>query len=147
MIAQLSRVMGWVLLAWLFFRWIDVVYRGALGDVTGGGMYAVLFFLETGMLGLAAIGLISPALREDPGAVFRMAILIVMGGGLYRLNAALIGFMPGDGFSYFPSVLELTVTLGFAALGIMAYLYFVKRFPILGERVIRKTSASTGAKT
>lgn len=140
MIAQLSGVMGWVLMAFLFIRWIDVVYRGALGDATGGGMYAVLFFLETGMLGLAAIGLISPGVREDPGAVFRVAILIVLGGGLYRLNASLIGFMPGDGFSYFPSVLELMVTFGFVALGIMAYLYFVKRFPILGERTASGSS-------
>jgi Ni/Fe-hydrogenase subunit HybB-like protein len=144
MVAQLSRVMGWVILAFLLIRWVDVIYRGALGSATGGGMYAVLFFLETAMLGLAAIGLISPALREDPGAVFRMAMLIVLGGGLYRLDAALIGFMPGDGFSYFPSVLELLVTFGFAAMGVMAYLYFVKRFPILGERVPPSSPSRAG---
>jgi Ni/Fe-hydrogenase subunit HybB-like protein len=137
--------MGWVLVAFLFIRWIDVVYRGALGEAVGGGMYATLFFLETGLLGLASIGLISPALREEPGAVFRMAMLIVVGGGLYRLDAALIGFMPGDGFSYFPSVLELLVTFGFVAMGIMAYLYFVKRFPILGERTPAGQPARPGA--
>jgi Ni/Fe-hydrogenase subunit HybB-like protein len=66
----------------------------------------------------------------------RMAILIVLGGGLYRLNAALIGFMPGTHFAYFPSVIELFITLGFVAMAVAGYIYFVKRFPILAGRVV-----------
>lgn len=133
MVSALSRVMGWVLVAFLLIRWTDVVYRGALGSATEGGLYATLFFLESVLLGLPAIGLLTPSVREQPGAVFRLAMLIVLGGGLYRLDAALIGFMPGGSFSYFPSVLELLITLGFVAMALMGYLYFVKRFPILSS--------------
>lgn len=143
MISALSRVMGWVLLAFLVIRWTDVVYRGALGSTTEGGLYATLFFLETVLLGLPAVGLLTPSVRREPGAVFRLAMLIVLGGGLYRLNASLVGFMPGGNFSYFPSVLELLITFGFVAMAVMGYLYFVKRFPILSERSAPAGGSST----
>jgi len=39
--------------------------------------------------------------------------------------------MPGAHWSYFPSVLELVITFGFVTLGVLGYIYIVKRFPIL----------------
>jgi Ni/Fe-hydrogenase subunit HybB-like protein len=32
---------------------------------------------------------------------------------------------------YFPSVIELVIALGFASLAVLAYLFLVKRFPVL----------------
>ena len=43
--------------------------------------------------------------------------------------------MPSDSWSYFPSVPELIVSFGFISGGGMAYLYIVKRFPILAAPV------------
>jgi Ni/Fe-hydrogenase subunit HybB-like protein len=60
-----------------------------------------------------------------------MAALTALGGATYRLGASLIGFMPGSHWSYFPSVPEIIITLGFMALAVMGYLVTVKRFPIL----------------
>ncbi|MDM8568719.1 hypothetical protein QUF50_04240, partial [Thiotrichales bacterium HSG1] len=52
-------------------------------------------------------------------------------GGLANLNAYLVGFEPGGGWNYFPSVPELLVTLGIFSMEIMLYLIFVKRLPVL----------------
>lgn len=145
MVAKLSKVMAWVLVVFLVIRWADVLNRLSVAEIFGSGTYTWLFLIETMFLAVPGLALLSMKVRGDPGSSFRMAMIIVVGGGLYRLNAALIGFMPGDGFSYFPSVLELTITFGFVAMGTMGYLYFVKRFPILGERLPAGRTAEPGA--
>jgi Ni/Fe-hydrogenase subunit HybB-like protein len=39
--------------------------------------------------------------------------------------------LPGDRYSYFPSVAEIVMSLGFTALGVVGFLVAVKRFAIL----------------
>jgi len=56
---------------------------------------------------------------------------MLLAGALYRFNAFLIGFNPGAGWRYFPATQELMITLGIVAFELMAYLYFVKRYPVL----------------
>ena len=43
----------------------------------------------------------------------------------------LIGFNPGPGYSYFPSVPEIMITLGIIAIEILGYIYFVKKLPVM----------------
>jgi Ni/Fe-hydrogenase subunit HybB-like protein len=131
MLSRLSWVMAYVLIAFVTLRVLDLGARGALGSIVLMDRYGLFFLVETGLLVAAAVGLLRPSVRADAGSLFRMAMLIVLGGALYRLNASLIGFMPGDNWSYFPSVLELAVSFGFIALAVMGYIYIVKRFPIL----------------
>ncbi len=142
MLSSLSRVMGWVLVLFLVVRWMDVIYRGALTSPGAQGMYRYLFYTETLLLLIPAVALQSRKLREDAGTSMRLSILIVIGGCLYRLDAALIGFMPGTNFKYFPSVIELLITLGFVAMGVAGYIYFVKRFPILAARYTPRAATS-----
>jgi Ni/Fe-hydrogenase subunit HybB-like protein len=142
MLSSLSRVMAWVLGLFLVVRWLDVIYRGALLSPAAEGMYRYLFYTETLLLLMPAVVLQIRKLREDPGTNMRMAIMIVVGGCLYRLDAALIGFMPGTHFRYFPSVIELLITLGFVAMGVAGYIYFVKRFPILAARYVPRTASN-----
>ncbi len=52
-------------------------------------------------------------------------------GSLYRFSAFLFTFNPGPGYSYFPSVAEIMITLGIIALELMAYLVLVKILPVL----------------
>jgi len=56
---------------------------------------------------------------------------MLLAGSLYRFNVFLIGYSPGPGWLYFPAVPEIMITLGILAIELMAYLYFVKRFPVL----------------
>ena len=46
-------------------------------------------------------------------------------------SSTIISFNPGNNWSYFPSFSETTITLGIIAFEIMAYLYIVKKFPVL----------------
>ena len=72
--------------------------------------------------------------------MFRAAVLIAVAGTLYRFDAYLVAFNPGPGWSYFPTVPEIAITIGLVALEILVYILLVKRFPILGG----KSPAPTG---
>jgi hypothetical protein len=64
---------------------------------------------------------------------FRIAPMgdLVVGGTVYRFNVYLVGFRPGENWSYFPAVPELLITFGIVALEIALYVAAVKTFPIL----------------
>jgi Ni/Fe-hydrogenase subunit HybB-like protein len=59
------------------------------------------------------------------------ALLGLAGAVLYRMDAYLVAFDPGQGWTYFPSVGEILVSLGLVAGEIVVYVFMVKRFPIL----------------
>jgi Ni/Fe-hydrogenase subunit HybB-like protein len=131
LMAALGRIMGWVLVAFLAIRVADLAWRGALGHVVAFDLYAAFFLLEAGMLVVGAWALLRVPLASRPVALFRVACTVALGGALYRFNTSLTGFMPGSHWSYFPSVAELVITIGFVTMGVVGYLLIVKRFPIL----------------
>jgi Ni/Fe-hydrogenase subunit HybB-like protein len=45
-----------------------------------------------------------------------------------------VAFMPGENFSYFPTLPELFITFGIVAIEILLYVVLVKRFPILAGK-------------
>ena len=130
MLGRLSKVAGGV--AWFFvaFRVVDVAWRGqamrALSEA-----YGIAYFLELALLVAGALILGSEVRRRQPGRQALAALLLVLGGTVYRFNVYLVGFRPGDHWSYFPAVPELLITFGIVALEIALYVAAVKTFPIL----------------
>jgi Ni/Fe-hydrogenase subunit HybB-like protein len=131
LLTALGRVMGWVLVAFLAIRFVDLAWRGAWGHAFTPDLYAGFFLLETGILIAGATALLWMPLVQRPDRLFQVAAVVAVGGSLYRFNTSLTGFMPGAHWSYFPSVLELIISFGFITMGIVGYLLIVKRFPIL----------------
>jgi Ni/Fe-hydrogenase subunit HybB-like protein len=131
MLRRLSRAMVPLIVAFLVLRFADLAWRGQLGRAFTSGL-APFFWLEI-LLFVAALVLIlrAPA-KVDLGRLLRMGLFLMLAGGLYRFDTFLVAFNPGEGWSYFPAVPELLITLGFVAAEILIYLAAVKRFPILG---------------
>lgn len=90
-----------------------------------------MFLLENLLYLVPVLILASPSLRSDLRFLFLVAVSMLLAGSLYRFNAFLIGFNPGPEWSYFPAVPEIMITLGIVAIDLIAYLYFVKKFPVL----------------
>ena len=127
----LCGIMVWVMIAFMVIRYGDVVVRGALDFAFVAGTKALSFWIEF-LLGVAAVVCFLPkALRSNPRYVFLGASAMVLNGALYRLNCYLIGYQPGNGWNYFPSVGEILVTMGVFALHLILYLVFVKHLPVL----------------
>jgi len=130
MLASLGKVTGWVAWFFVFFRVVDVAYRGqAMRALTEA--YGLAYFLELALLVAGALVLGSEARRRAPGQQVLAALLLVVGGAVYRFNVYLVGFRPGSNWSYFPAVPELLITFGIVALEIALYVAAVRTFPIL----------------
>lgn len=127
-------------LAFLLLRIFDVSRLAAWPAAFAGDLKSVSFWLEM-LLGAAAVALLMPKSRRgSPRNLFLGSSAILLNGALYRLNCYLIGYDPGDGWTYFPSVGEILVTLGIFAMHVVLYLIFVKHLPVL--HAVRKTVAA-----
>ncbi len=130
-LSKLSPIVGWLLAGFLVLRFLDLLTRGQVAPMFGADLHAFMFWLEILVFVMPAIILISPARRTDQRQMFLAALLLLGAGSLYRINAYLVAYDPGNGWSYFPSAPELMVTIGVIALEIMLYLVFVKKLPVL----------------
>lgn len=127
----LAKTMLWVLGAYLALRFADLIARGALGHAFEGSLQAGFFWLEMLFFALPFYLLRNAVVRRNPANLFLGGVVLLLGGILLRLNAFLIGYLPGEHWSYFPSVTELAVTIGIFALKILAYIVITRRFPVL----------------
>ena len=123
--------MVWVMVVFMVVRYVDVIRLGALPLAFEGGTKALSFWVEF-FFGAAAVILLLPkANRSNPRCIFLGASAMLLNGVLYRLNCYLIGYDPGNGWNYFPSMGEILVTMGIFALHLILYLVFVKQLPVL----------------
>jgi Ni/Fe-hydrogenase subunit HybB-like protein len=137
MLARLSRPIAVTVGLYLALRLGDLAWRGQIGRAVALDLRSVFFLAELALFvgGLLVLG--PAARRQHLGGMFRAALLLMLGGAVYRFNTYLVGFSPGPGWSYFPAVPELAMTLGIVALEVIGYVAIVKMFPVLsgGSRV------------
>lgn len=128
----LSKAMVPVSLLWLAVRLGDLAARGRLADSLDYGWRSGMFLLELLLFLLPALLLMWRDLRANPGARLLAAILMMAGGSLYRFDVYLTAYDPGPGWSYFPTLPELLVSLGFVCAEILVFIIVVRLFPVLG---------------
>lgn len=131
LLMRIAPVLGWLLVGWVVFRLGEVAYRGALGGVLVYSGASVTLWLET-LLSLFAAWVCLSRARADERWLFLAGVAVLLFGSVYRVGAYLVAYHPVGNYSYFPSVPELVVTIGVIALEVLAYLVFVKMFPVLG---------------
>jgi len=131
MLRQLSRAMVPLVAIYLALRFGDLAVRGQLGRIFTTRL-APFFWLEIGLFVAALVLILKAPPKVDLGRLMRMGLFLMLAGALYRFDTFLVAFNPGNGWSYFPAVPELLITLGFVAAEFLIYLAAVKRFPILG---------------
>jgi len=128
-LSRLAMVVAWATVIYLVVRLADLLFRGAL--VFTSGSQGVSFIVENLLFLVPVLLLVNSAWQKDLRWLFVAASAMLLAGALFRFNAFLIGFNPGPGWRYFPATQELLITLGIVAVELMAYLYFVKRYPVL----------------
>jgi Ni/Fe-hydrogenase subunit HybB-like protein len=116
---------------YLVIRFLDVIFRGALGLAFAGNLQGNMFILENVLFVVPVVLMVNPQRRNSLKWLFVGAVSLLLGGSLFRFDAFLIGFNPGPGWTYFPAFSELMITVGIVALELMLYLIFVKKLPVL----------------
>jgi Ni/Fe-hydrogenase subunit HybB-like protein len=131
LLSRLTKTMLWVMVGFVVVRYGDVIRLGALPLAFEANAQTVSFWIEFAA-GIAAIVCFArPALRQNPRYLFLGASAMLLNGFLYRLNCYLIGYDPRHGWSYFPSMGEIIVTLGIFAMHFVLYIVLVKNLPVL----------------
>ena len=130
MLAGLGAAIVPFSVAYVWLRLYDIAARGQLPALFAFDLYSVLVLLELALTVVAVFILLSDSRRRRLGELFRAAMLLMFAGSLYRFDTYLVAFTPGAHWSYFPSVMELLVTLGLIAGEVMLYIAIVKYFPI-----------------
>jgi len=131
LLAKVSGVMFWLVCAYLVLRFGDLLIRGQFSRIFTDGLNSFMFFIENILFLEAVFILAAPSRRMNNRWLFVSAVCLLLAGAIYRFNTFLVGYNPGPGWSYFPALPEIFVTLGIVALELMGYLYFVKRYPVL----------------
>jgi Ni/Fe-hydrogenase subunit HybB-like protein len=131
MLASLAGVIVPIQLVVVAMRLGDLWWRGDVALLFAGDVRSALAVLEFSLFLAPAVMLASGRTRRDLGHLVRAAMVMMVGGALYRFDTYLVAFTPGSNWSYFPAVPELLITLGLVSAEIMAYVFIVKTFPIL----------------
>lgn len=146
-LAGLAGLIPWLTAIWLTVVIGDLIWRGQVGAALRLDFYSGFFLLEFLLVASGSCMLYSRRLRNSVRWLFVSAALIVLGGALYRFNVYLIGFNPGRGWRYFPSLAELLITAGIISFEILGYQVLVKVFPVLprlaghGGHAVHKAAA------
>lgn len=136
LLVDLAKYASVVLLIYLVAKGADLVWRGAWPLLFEPTLQAGAFWVEMGL------GIIVPAilftikpLRQQPRILFSGALLIVIFGvALNRLNVGLTGLWPYTGQIYFPSWMEIVVTVTLISLGVIAFGLAARYLPVFPDQ-------------
>ncbi len=123
MLLSIQRIAAWCGVLFVCARLVDLAMRGDFTYAMRLDLYGTFFWIENLLFVL-------PALMGTDN-LFRSAVVLLIGGAVYRFDTFLLAFDPGPGWHYFPSVQEMLISIGLVAIELALYVAIVKRFPIV----------------
>ena len=134
-LSKLGRMMTPLLGVYLGFKIGDLVIREAFVYLTQFNTASVMWTLEVvGGVIVPFRMLLSPKVRKSPPLLFTAALLVVLGVLLSRINTFITAYTPPYAtVPYFPSLGEISVTVGFVCLLMLAYRFITLNFPIVSQ--------------
>jgi Ni/Fe-hydrogenase subunit HybB-like protein len=136
-LSSLGRYVGPILGIYLAFKIGDMVIRKTFVYLTVVNVPSVMWMIEV------LIGVIIPlrmffwdkVLHSKP-LIFTASLLVVFGVLLNRFNVFVTSYTPPySQQAYFPSIGEISITIGFIAMEIVLYRLFVMIFPVISQPV------------
>jgi Ni/Fe-hydrogenase subunit HybB-like protein len=128
--ASMSKVNAGLLLAYLVLRVGDIVVSGKLRYL-GADLYTALFAVELALFLAPALMFLSPKVQANRGRLFGAALLALWAGAAYRVDTYLSVYRPAPGWNYWPSFGETIITVGMAAIGVAAFIFISRKFPVV----------------
>ncbi len=128
----LGRAMAVVLAVYGLLRFEDLWSRGALVHLREPSRETVLFVLEI------TLGLLIPLpmllfrrIRQNRESLFGVAVLVITGFLLNRLNVSITGLEASSGVHYFPRWTEVAVTLSIVGVGFLLFSLAVRYLNVM----------------
>ena len=140
-LAKLSAYIGPILGIYLAFKIGDMVIRETFVYLTEITLQSVMFVIEVvvGVIVPLRMFLSKSIMRSERG-IFIASFLVIFGVFINRFNNFVIAYQaPYETGMYFPSIGEISVTVGFIAFEVLLYRIIVMYFPVIS--VPAKSSA------
>ena len=131
LLSKIGKIIAGILFIYLGLRFGDLVWREELPRLFNSGILSVMFWIEIALFAYPAITLSFSSRRRRLSKLFPAAASMLAGAVLYRIDAFLVAYEYDSTWHYFPSAPEILVTLGVISIEVLAYVFFVKIFPIL----------------
>jgi Ni/Fe-hydrogenase subunit HybB-like protein len=139
LLSSFSKGLGIVLLVYFAMKVTDLYARGATVWVLDKAHF--FFFLELfGTVALPAILLSFAEVRNSIKGLYWAAGLAAFGVVLNRFNVSLTSYGGYRDFSYFPSAMEIIITLALIAGGILIFDLGTRYLPLYPSELTGKTS-------
>ena len=140
LLRQISRVMAVTLGVYLLLRFQDLGWRGEIAQIWTPRSETWLFWLETALLAVPMALCFFERIRSHPQALFGSALLVIAGFLANRLNVSVTGLQRASGVNYFPSWMEIAVTLSIVTVGFLLFRAAVKYLAVFEEQAPAQTS-------
>jgi Ni/Fe-hydrogenase subunit HybB-like protein len=132
--ANLAKITAVALAIYLIVRFQDLIGRGGLRELHTWTYHSTAFAFEI-VVGFAVplVLLMSRRVRESRRGLFIACLMVLTGFAANRMNTAITGLESWPTRTYFPSLIEILVMLGIAAVGFSAFSLIAGYLPIFKE--------------
>lgn len=146
-LTKLGAFVGPILGIYLAFKIGDMVIRETYVHLMTVSTASIMFVIELVLGVIIPLRMfLSRAVLRSPLGLFVGSSLVVFGVLLNRINCFVVAYTPPyASHSYYPSYGEISVTVGFVAILVLLYRFFVLNFPIISlpdKKSVRKAKYS-----
>jgi len=129
--ANLAKITAVMLAVYLVVRFQDLVSRGAARYLFTLTYHSIAFYAEI-LIGFVIpfVLLLVERIRTSRRGLYVASLMVLAGFAANRMNTAITGLESWPTRTYFPSLLEILITLGIAAVGFSAFTLMAHYLPI-----------------
>ncbi len=132
LLAGLGRLASYVLSVYVLLRLGDLYYRGVLLEALDGSWQAGLFLFEIMFSAVIPAVLLSiPRVRHNVAGLATCSSMTVLGIIGYRFDTCIIAFERPEGMSYFPTWIELAVSVGVVSGAALVFIFFNEHLKVM----------------
>jgi len=131
LLRDVGHVLCWAIFGTLALRGLDLVLRGIGTELLVLTPQSIAFWIEVqaGLIIPLAI-LLTPDFADSSRWLFWASLMVIAGLLINRLNVAVVGITSTYGETYYPHWMEVVITAGIVATGILAYIFVCRNFPV-----------------
>ncbi len=146
LLSEIGRVAVVMLSVYLTMKIVDLADRHAFSLLFMPRMETYLYWFEIVVGVLAPLILLAQGrIRSSQNGLFASAVMIILGFILNRMNVGLSGMEAWAGVSYFPSWMEIAVTLSIVVAGFVLFAMAARYLPLFTHEKERVQLSPTRA--
>jgi Ni/Fe-hydrogenase subunit HybB-like protein len=129
--ANLAKITAVALAVYLVIRFQDLLGRGGARYLGQWTYHSIAFYFEI-VVGFVVplVLLLAPRVRNSRRGLFTACVMVLAGFAANRMNTAITGLESYPARTYFPSLIEILIMLGIAAIGFSAFSLISGYLPI-----------------